>query len=102
MAEPPSPSPPNPCRVEAGKRNRAKRRGLSADGRERLREAALANRPWEGSTGPRTPEGKAKAAVNGRTRQRGLKSVREVRSELAEVHAIIGQMQALRGRLASG
>ena len=95
---------PNPKRVEAGRRNRALRRGLTDAGRERLRKAALANRPWEGSTGPRTPEGKARAADNGRSRQAGPVSVRqmksEMRCELAEVYAIIGQMQAMRGRLA--
>ena len=84
--------------------NRAKRRGLSADGRERLRQAALANRPWEGSTGPKTTEGKARAADNGRSRQAGPLSIRrlraEMRCELAEVYAIIGQMHAMRGRLA--
>ena len=100
MEEPPSPSSPNPRRVEAGRRNRAKRRGLSVAGRERLRQAALANQPWEHSTGPRTPEGKARAADNGRSRQAGPLSIRQLRAEMAEVHAIIGQMQAMRGRLA--
>ena len=79
--------------------NRSKRRGLSVDGRERLREAALANQPWKSSTGPKSIEGKAASAANGKVRQKGLQSVRELRAELAEVHAIIGQLQAMRGRL---
>lgn len=80
--------------------NRAKRRGLSADGRERLREAALANQPWKSSTGPRSPEGKARAADNGRSRQAGPQSIRQIRVEMTGMHAIIEQMQAMRGRLA--
>ena len=66
--------------------------------------AALANEPWKSSTGPRTVEGKARAADNGRSLQAGPVSVRQIKSEmrceLAEVYAIIGQMQAMRGRLA--
>src|SRR4051812_40718064 len=100
MTRPPSPSPPNPKRVLAGRRNVLKRKGLTADGLARLRAAALANEPWKSSTGPRTPEGKARAADNGRSRQAGPHSIRQLRAELAEVHAVIGRMQALRGRLA--
>ncbi len=80
--------------------NRARRRGLSDAGRERLREAALVSKPWEHSTGPKSAAGKARAADNGRSRQKGLKSIRELLRELAEVRMIIGQMQAMRGRLA--
>jgi len=56
-----------------------KRRGLSPEGREKLRQAAVANRPWEHSTGPRTPEGKARSAANGKVRQKGPYSTRELR-----------------------
>ncbi len=80
--------------------NRAKRRGLSADGRERLRQAALANQPWEHSTGPKTIEGKAASAGNGKARQKGPRSVRELRAEMASIRDLVGQMQAMRGRLA--
>jgi hypothetical protein len=55
-----------------------KRRGLSPEGREKLRQAAVANRPWEHSTGPRTPEGKARSAANGKVRQKGPYSTREI------------------------
>ena len=55
--------------------------GFSVAGRERLRAAALASRPWEHSTGPRTAEGKARSAENGRSRQEGPISARRVRSE---------------------
>ena len=53
------PAGPNPRRVAAGRLNRAKCQGLTEAGRQRLREAALANRPWQFSTGPRTAAGKA-------------------------------------------
>ena len=76
-------STPNPRRVAAGKLNRAKRRGLTPAGVERLRQAALRDRPWEHATGPLTQAGKAKSAANGRWRQRGAQSIREVRRELA-------------------
>src|SRR5450631_2840819 len=56
---------PNPRRVAAGKRNRAKRKGLTPAGRQRLQEAALLHQPWLHSAGPRTSEGKAQAAQNG-------------------------------------
>jgi hypothetical protein len=50
--------------------------------------AALRNRPWEHSTGPRTPEGKAKAAANGRARkptpERGRPGVLELLAGLTE------------------
>ena len=37
---------------------------MSNEARARLREAALARRPWEKSTGPRTAAGKARARRN--------------------------------------
>ena len=35
---------PNPARVAAGRLNRTKRKGITPEGRERLRRGALANR----------------------------------------------------------
>jgi hypothetical protein len=58
---------------------------LSPEARERLRQAALRNQPWRASTGPRTPEGKARAAANGKSRQKGEQSVREIRRSLDQV-----------------
>jgi hypothetical protein len=75
----------NPRRVVAGKLNRAKRKGLTAAGRRRLREGALKHKPWRFAAGPRTPAGKAKMAENGKKRQLGPRSVREVRKDLAEL-----------------
>jgi hypothetical protein len=74
---------PDPGRSAVARANRAKRRGLTAEGRQRLREAALANRPWEHATGPRTPQGKARAARNGKLRQKGALSTRELRAVVA-------------------
>jgi hypothetical protein len=69
---------------------------LTAEGKERLRQAALAGQPWRYSTGPRTPEGKARSAANGKLRQKGSMSVREVRASLAELKGIVGDMAAWR------
>jgi hypothetical protein len=46
----------------------------------KLRAAALKNKPWRRSTGPKTAAGKAQAARNGRARQRGEYSDRELRA----------------------
>jgi hypothetical protein len=53
---------PNPRRVAAGRRNRAKRKGLTPEGRVRLRESAHVNQPWQFATGPRTQDGKARGS----------------------------------------
>ena len=89
-------SSPNPKRVAAGRRNRRKRGPLTAEGREKLRQTALANQPWRYSTGPRTAEGKARSAANGRKRQKGKQSVRELEASVADVGALMEQMARLR------
>jgi hypothetical protein len=91
-----STSVPNPKRVAAGKRNRRLRRGLTSEGRSRLRLAALAARPWRFSTGPRSPEGRARVAQNGKRRLGGEPSAREVRRELAALTGLVVDMAALR------
>jgi hypothetical protein len=87
---------PNPRRVAAGKRNRAKRQGLTAEGRAKLRQSALAVRPWQYATGPRTPEGKARAAQNGKARQTAELSTRAIARELAELNRLMREMAATR------
>lgn len=87
---------PNPKRVAAGRRNRKLRGPLTAEGREKLREAAVRNRPWERSTGPKTPEGKARSAANGRKRRGGKASGQRVRAKLADADALMKHMAKLR------
>jgi len=87
---------PSPARSAAGRANRAKRRGLTADGRERLRQAAFANQPWTHSTGPKSAAGKAKVALNGKHRQLGAFSVRELRAELSDMRSLLETMRAAR------
>ena len=61
-----------------------------------LREAALMNKPWELSTGPRTAAGKAVVAENGRKHRKGEISVRERRAAVADVSHLFAEMAALR------
>lgn len=91
-----TPAVPNPKRVAAGRLNWAKRKGLTPEGRERLREAARANQPWSRSTGPRTVEGKAKAATNGKKRQLGLLSTREMKADLRKLRTLLKNMAEAR------
>lgn len=86
----------NPKRAQAGSRNRALRGPLTDEGRQRLREAALQNRPWEHATGPRSVDGKKRSAANGKVRQVDAHSVREVRVQLAEVRQLINLMRDTR------
>ena len=86
----------NPRRVAAGRLNREKRGPLTPEGCERLRQAALAGRPWRFATGPRTPAGKLRVAQNGKLRQAGEPSAREVRRELAALTGLVVDMAALR------
>ena len=89
----------NPKRAAAGKRNRKKRGPLTEEGLSRLREAALENRPWEYSTGPTTITGKAKSAANGRARQSGPKSLRQIRKEVSSDIGPIDELTVLRRAL---
>jgi len=87
---------PNPRRVAAGRLNQQKRKGLSPAGRERLRQSALQNQPWLFSTGPRTAAGKAKSILNGKLRQLGPRSVREIQRDLAGLRKLVSEMGAAR------
>ena len=73
----------NPNRVAAGRINAMKRVGFTEEGLSRVRAAALINRPWLHATGPRTAEGKARSSANGRSKQAGDRSGREIRREIA-------------------
>ena len=50
--------------ITANQANRKRWRGISPEGLQRLREAALRNRPWERSTGPRTQAGRVAVRMN--------------------------------------
>jgi hypothetical protein len=62
-----------------------------------LRAAALANKPWRFSTGPRTAAGKQKVAANGKRRQKGSSSVRERRQQVADATEMVQRLRQLRG-----
>jgi len=87
------------ARAAAGRRNRLLRKPLTDADRQRLRQAALRNRPWQFSTGPVTEEGKFIVAQNGRKRQQGTRSIRQARADVADVHGLIDQIAELRGGL---
>src|SRR5262249_22440543 len=86
----------NPRRVAAGKRNRSLRRGLTEAGRERLRQSALENKPWEHSTGPTSRQGKEQSRQNGKRRQLGPRSVRELRQDLKALRGLLHDMREAR------
>jgi hypothetical protein len=69
---------------------------LSEAGLNSLRLKALRDQPWRFSTGPRTQEGKAQAALNGRKRMKRDMSVREKRALTADVRSFIAGMASLR------
>jgi hypothetical protein len=96
------PTPPDPRRSAIAKQNRAKRKGLTAEGRERLRQSALKHQPWRFSTGPRTPEGKAKMAANAKRLQKGPRSVLEIRTDLADIRNLLREMREVRGLVVCG
>lgn len=81
--------------------NLRKRRGLTPEGRQRLRDAIIFHQPWVDSTGPRSVEGKAKVAMNGRKTKRGYTGVREMQREISAVMAMICQMQTARAEVSS-
>jgi hypothetical protein len=90
------PSRPNPRRIAAGRRNRLLRGPLTVEGRERLRQAALRNKPWLYSTGPRSDEGKFRSANNGRYAQKSDRSQREIQAGVADVWRMIREMAGCR------
>ena len=86
----------NPRRVVAGRRNRLLRGPLTPEGRERLRQAVMKTKPWLSSTGPRTAAGKARSAENGRKRQKGERSIRQLRDTVADIQLLLERMAASR------
>lgn len=60
------------------------------------RANALRNQPWKHSTGPKTPEGKARVALNGKSRQRGELSYRETFKLAKEIRQAVREIAARR------
>ncbi len=86
----------SPYRVAAGRANQKLRGPFTADGLQRLREAAMGNKAWLLSTGPKTAAGKAKVALNGRKHMKDEMSAREKRAAVADVDLLVGQLRRLR------
>ncbi len=86
----------NPRRAAAGRRNRLLRGPVTAEQRQRCREAALERQPWLHSTGPQTAAGKAKAAANNQRRHCCLPEARLLREDSAAVLEMIKAMRATR------
>jgi hypothetical protein len=89
---------PNPRRVLAGKMNRLKRGPLTTEGLERLRAAALRHQPWQWARGPKTFAGKLQSVTNGKKRQKGSRSLREIRAELAELRQWLQELRETWGK----
>ena len=79
----------NPKRVQAGRINRMKRGPLPLESMYRMRVAVNKNKPWKRSTGPRTLEGKAIVARNGKVRQMNPRSIREIRADICGIMCLI-------------
>ena len=79
----------NPKRVLAGRSNRMKRGPLPLESIYRMRDAINRKKPWQLSTGPRTPAGKAIVARNGKVRQSNLRSIREIRADICGIMCLI-------------
>jgi hypothetical protein len=86
---------PNPKRIAAGKLNRLQRGTITEEGRERLRQNALKNKPWLHSTGPRTQAGKKRSADNGRWRQQQLLSNRQLKRDLQNLSTLFHILQSV-------
>ena len=79
----------NQKRVLAGRINRMKRGPLPLESMHRMRDAINIKKPWQLSTGPRTPAGKAIVARNGKKRQIGPRSIREIRADICGIMCLI-------------
>lgn len=93
---------PSPKRQAAGRLNRQKRRGLTEAGRQKLRESAAKNRPWQHSTGPKSVFGRLRAAQNGRKRPKRTTSIRQMKSDLRAATACGVDLSAILEMLPSG
>jgi len=79
------------ARILARRQNRQLRGPLTEHGRQRLRD-----QPWRFSTGPVTPDGKAKAALNVRQHRANPQSRRQLRAGLAGIIGLGQEMAQVR------
>ena len=86
----------SPARVAAGRLNVLKRRAWTVEDRERQRLNCLKSRPWERSTGPRTPEGKQQAATNGSHTPVNPQSTRQAAFAVADIYTMISELSEMR------
>lgn len=77
-------------------------RRLTEAGRAKLRETALRNQPWRHSTGPITEAGKKRSSQNGRFRQRGFLSQRDLKRVVAGAMGLLVDAAALRAAILRG
>jgi hypothetical protein len=80
--------------------NRKKRKGITPKGREALRQAALNNRPWEHSTGPRTWWGKQRSREN--ALQHGDRAWATLPDEIRSIIEKIRQAEDGKGNVSQG
>ena len=80
--------------IQANRLNRKLWKGHTPAGLERLRQMARRNRPWSKSSGPRTPEGKARAKLNalrhGERSATAIQRRKEIFAALKQFRATLG------------
>jgi len=64
--------------------------------RERYRQAALVNKPWLHTTGPKTAAGKARSAANNQQRQCCQLEAKLLREGKADVALLVKTMRMMR------
>ena len=69
------------------------------DQRHKARQAALRNKPWLKSTGPRTAAGKARSAANGPNHRKKRVRSPEAETVVADAKSLAAQMAKLRQML---
>ena len=77
--------------IAANRANRRRWKGHTEDGLRRLRDAALRNKPWLRSTGPKTETGKQRSKLNALKHGGRSGEVVTARKQMAEI------MRAVRG-----
>lgn len=82
--------------MAAGRLNQLRRLEATPEQRERYRQAALVNKPWLKTTGPKTAAGKAKSAANNRARRCCQLEAQLMREDKAELALLVMSMRLMR------